>query len=130
MTHTKLASVWVMDAAIVQVRLGNPLKAVEIMSENAHKVSDAKADYWSLLGELAWYQQKSESVSMAYQKLSQIQPLTSLEQEAFNSMLRIAALRFWLSRLYDKIYPQDGELTHAKNPDHFKNILKLRISGI
>lgn len=88
MTHTKLASVWVMDAAIVQVRLGNPLKAVEIMSENAHKVSDAKADYWSLLGELAWYQQKSESVSMAYQKLSQIQPLTSLEQERlFNTLL-------------------------------------------
>jgi homoserine kinase type II len=70
---------------------------------------------------------KLEAMLQAYQT---VRPLTSLEQEAFNSMLRIAALRFWLSRLYDKIYPQDGELTHAKNPDHFKNILKLRISGI
>jgi homoserine kinase type II len=70
---------------------------------------------------------KLEAMLQAYQA---VRPLELAEQAAFNSMLRIAALRFWLSRLYDKIYPQDGELTHAKNPDHFKNILKLRISGV
>jgi homoserine kinase type II len=61
----------------------------------------------------------------AYQTERAFQPE---ELTAWHYMLRAAALRFWLSRLQDKIFPKDGEITHIKNPDTFKNILLARIS--
>ena len=54
--------------------------------------------------------------------------LTTEEREAWPIMLRIAAMRFWLSRLWSVHHPKEGELTFQKNPDDFKNILLARIS--
>lgn len=69
-------------------------------------------------------EEKMETFLSAYEAL---RPLSPQERKLWLAMLRRAALRFWLSRLDDFYFPQDGELTHTKDPNHFKKILQQYI---
>ena len=59
-----------------------------------------------------------------------VRPFTSLEEESWPAALRVAALRFWISRLFDLNLPRDGEIVNAHNPDQFKQILQNHIANI
>lgn len=88
----------------------------------AYDVAVAVND-WCLLDDGAFDEPKLNAFMQAY---TEVRPFDDAEKAAWQGLLCIAALRFWLSRLYDWHFPQEGELTHAKDPDHFKQILLKR----
>ena len=53
-----------------------------------------------------------------------IRKLDENEKQFLPTALRLAAMRFWLSRLYDFHFRKVGELTNIKAPEHFKKILQ------
>ena len=57
-----------------------------------------------------------------------VRPFTVQEEASWSTALRVAALRFWISRLFDLHLPRDGEIVNAHNPDQFKCILQNHIA--
>lgn len=80
---------------------------------------------WCSNADASFDQAKLDAFLVAYQTERQF---TQDEKHTWPVMLRAAALRFWLSRLKDKHYPREGEMTHVKDPSIFENILHNRIN--
>jgi len=71
----------------------------------------------------------SALVSSFLQGYQSIRQLTDAELKAWPIMLRIAAMRFWLSRLEDSFIQRQGDLTHCKNPEEYQRILQNHIKS-
>jgi len=83
---------------------------------------------WCIEADGGINQNRMLTLMQAYQ---QLRPILEHEQAALPMMFRAAALRFWLSRLHDQVFPIAGELTFTKSPDEYKNLLlKHRESSI
>ena len=81
------------------------------------------ANDWCLDGSFGLEESRTRALLESYEG---VRPLGTLEREAWPIMLRAAALRFWLSRLYDYHLPRPGMLVHAHDPEHFRRVLECR----
>ena len=58
-----------------------------------------------------------------------VRPLGAAERALLPAMLRAAALRFWISRLWDFHLPREAALLKAHDPTHFERVLRGRARG-
>ena len=69
---------------------------------------------------------RAESLVAAYQG---VRPFTSGEVRLLPALMRAAALRFWISRLWDWYLPRDASLLQPKDPAHFERVLRQRVAN-
>lgn len=67
---------------------------------------------------------RSDAFIAAYQRA---RPLTAQERTLLPALQRAAALRFWISRLWDFHLPRDAAVLKAHDPNHFERVLRERL---
>lgn len=58
-----------------------------------------------------------------------VRPLNGAERALLPAMLRAAALRFWISRLWDFHLPREASMLKAHDPTHFERVLRQRAAA-
>jgi len=76
--------------------------------------------------DVALLQQRMHALVSGYET---VRPLTGVERAALPAQLRLGALRFWTSRLYDALYPRAGAVTQIKDPEEYRSKLLLHRQG-
>jgi len=74
----------------------------------------------------AWNKALLHAFLNAYQST---RPLERGERQLLNAMLRAAAFRFWLSRLWDFHLPRKASLLQPHDPTHFERVLLERVNA-
>jgi homoserine kinase type II len=57
-----------------------------------------------------------------------VRPLAAAERQLLPALLRAAALRFWISRLWDFHLPREAALLKPHDPMHFERVLRQRVA--
>lgn len=70
-----------------------------------------------------------EKVTAWLDAYAQVRPFTATEKSVWPLVLQAAALRFWVSRLYDFFLPRPAQTLKPHDPRHFERILTLRRTG-
>ncbi len=68
---------------------------------------------------------RAEAFVCAYEA---VRPMSGTEHRLLPAMLRAAALRFWISRLWDVYLPRDAAMLKPHDPGHFERVLRERIA--
>jgi homoserine kinase type II len=72
--------------------------------------------------------QDHERIQAFLQGYTSLRPLEKVEEAMLPVLLRLAALRFWVSRLYDAFFPRGGAMTQTKEPEEYRRKLLFHCS--
>jgi homoserine kinase type II len=70
-------------------------------------------------------EERADTMLSAYDS---VRAFSADELRLLPTLMRNAALRFWLSRLWDVHLPRDASMLTAHDPTHFERVLRQRAS--